>query len=132
MKEPKVLLTMKDVKRYDIIKEVLTKRLKGIEASELLGITPVHLSRLKKKVKEQGLKGLMRCGREAPNKKIDGLSTAVSELYSKYYYDFNVSHFNEKLLEIHKTKLSYESVRQILISQGLHIPRKKKICLTDS
>jgi len=127
MKEPKVLLTMKDIKRYEIIKEVLAKKLKGIQASELLGITPVHFSRLKKKVQIHGIQGILRRGRESPNKKIDALSDTVTGLYKKYYYDFNISHFNEKLSEVHKINLSYESVRQILIAQGIHTPRKKKI-----
>lgn len=127
MKEPKVLLTMKDIKRYEIIKEVIAKKLKGIQASELLGITPIHFSRLKKKVQTHGIQGILRLGREAPNKKIDAISDKVADLYKKYYYDFNVSHFNEKLAEIHKIHLSYESVRQILIAQGIHTPRKKKI-----
>ena len=127
MKEPKVLITMKDIQRYDIIKEVLAKKLKGIEASEVLGITPVHFSRLKQKVKSYGLKGILRKGREAPNKKTDKFKDRVTELYKKHYYDFNVIHFNEKLSEIHKIKLSYETVRQILISEGLHKQKKKKI-----
>jgi len=127
MKEPKVLLTMKDIKRYEIIKEVLAKKLKGIQASEILGITPVHFSRLKKKVQLHGIHGILRRGRKAPNKKIDALSDKVADLHKKYYFDFNMCHFNEKLHEIHRIHLSYESVRQILIAQGLHTPRKKKI-----
>ena len=127
MKEPKVLLTMKDLKRHEIIKEVLAKRLNGIQASEVLGITPVHFSRLKKKVHLHGIQGILRHGREAPNKKTDILSGKVTTLREKYYYDFNISHFNEKLTEIHKINLSYETVRKILIAQGLHTPRKKKI-----
>jgi len=127
MNEPRILLTMKDVQRYDIIKEVMSKKLTGIEASELLGITPVHFCRLKKKVQATGLSGLIRQGRDAVNKKIDKLTKSVSDLYETYYYDFNVSHFNEKLLEIHKIKLSYETVRQILISSGLHKTKKKRI-----
>ena len=99
MKEPKVLLTMKDLKRHEIIKEVLAKRLKGIQASEVLGITPVHFSRLKKKVQIHGIQGILRPGREAPNKKIDILSDKVVDLYNKYYYDF-------RMLKLYQTQLS--------------------------
>ncbi len=94
MKEPKVLLTMKDIKKHEIIKEVLAKRLKGIQACEVLGITPVHFSRLKKKVQLHGIQGILRPGREAPNKITNLLSDKVTALYKKYYYDFNISHFN--------------------------------------
>jgi len=127
MKEPRLIVTMKDIKRHTIIQDVLAKRLKGTEAAELLGIHYIHLLRLKKKVAESGIHGILRRGREAPNKKIDKLSKIVGNLYRKYYYDFNVSHFNEKLLEHHGISLSYESVRRILIMEGLHNPRRKKI-----
>lgn len=120
MKEPKVLLTMKDLKRHEIIKDVIDKNLTGIQASEVLGITPVHFSRLKKKVQLHGIQGILRLGREATNKKVDIFSDKVTFLRKKLYYDFNISHFNEKLTEVHKINLSYETVRKILIAQGLH------------
>ncbi len=127
MKEPKVLVTMKDIQRYKIIKDVLEKRFKGVEASEILGITPVHFSRLKKKVKLTGINGLLRKNRQSPNKKIDKLAEEVAKLYEKYYWDFNVMHFKEKLWENHKIKLSYESVRKVLIIKDLHKVKKKRI-----
>lgn len=42
---------MKDVKKYDILKQVIAKQLKGTEAAILQGYHPVHISRLKKKIK---------------------------------------------------------------------------------
>jgi len=127
MEDTKLLVTMKDIKRHDIIQDVLAKRLKGTEAAELLGIHYIHFLRLKKKVETSGIHGILRHGREAPNKKIDKLSKIVAKLYRKYYYDFNMSHFNEKLSEHHGISLSYESVRQILILERLHNPRKKLV-----
>jgi len=125
--EPRLLVTMKDIKRHDLIQDVLAKRLKGTEAAELLGIHYIHFLRLKKKIAESGINGILRHGREAPNKKIDKFSKIVAKLYKKYYYDFNVSHFNEKLSQHHGITLSYESTRRILIREELHTPRKKKI-----
>lgn len=127
MNEQKVIITMKDIHRYEIIKDAIAKRLKGTEAAILLGVHYIHFLRLKKKVKLSGLRGILRKSREAPNKKIDKIMNTISDLYRKYYYDFNISHFREKLSEIHKIKLSYESLRQILINEGIHTPRKKKI-----
>ena len=126
MKEPKVLVTMKDIQRYKVIKDVLEKKLKAISASQILGLSYIHLLRLKKKVKEYGFRGLLRCGREAPNKIPDKLADKVVELRKKYYYDFNILHFKDKLEEVHKMHLSYESIRQILIHAKEHYPKKKK------
>lgn len=126
MKEPKVLVTMKDVQRYRIIKDVLEKKLKAISASQILGLSYIHLLRLKKKVKEHGFKGILRHGRKAPNKISDKLADTVVELRKKHYYDFNIMHFKDKLDEVHKIHLSYETTRQILIQAKEHYPKKKK------
>ena len=127
MNEPKILVTMKDIQRFKIINDVIEKKLNGVQACLILGITAVHFSRLKKKVKLYGIQSLFRKSRPAPNKKINKFFDTVAELYQKYYYDFNVMHFKEKLLVNHNINLSYESVRKILIIKELHTPKKKKI-----
>lgn len=127
MKEPKVLVTMKDVQRYKIIKDVLDKRLKAISASSILNLSYIHLLRLKQKVKKYGFRGLLRSGRDAPNKLAEKLVDKVIELRKKYYHDFNIMHFKDKLDEIHKIHLSYESIRKILIQAQEHYPKKKRI-----
>ena len=102
MKEPKVLVTMKDVQRYRILQDVLAKRLKATEASQILDLSYIHLLRLKKKLKEQGFRGLLRRGRDAPNKLPKELINQVISLRKKYYYDFNIMHLKDKLKEAHK------------------------------
>ena len=126
MKEPKVLVTMKDIQRYRIIKDVLDKRLKAISASQILSLSYIHLLRLKKKVKEHGFRGILRHGRDAPNKIPEQLINKVVVLRKKYYYDFNIMHLKDKLDEVHKIHLSYESIRKILIQAKEHYPKKKK------
>jgi len=126
MKEPKVLVTMKDIKRYSVIKDVLEKKIKAIQAAQALGLSYIHTLRLKKKVKELGFKGILRAGRDAPNKIPDKLADKVSGLYRKYYRGFNILHFKDRLDEIHKIHLSYESIRKTLIQAKEHYPKKKK------
>ena len=120
-------LTMKDVKKYDILKQVIAKELKAKEAAILLGYHPVHISRLKKKVIASGIQGILRPKRPSNRKLPDSLKERVKNLYQQIYYDFNIRHFNDKLQEIHKITLSYETVRQILISKRIHTPKKKKL-----
>ena len=127
MKEPKVLVTMKDVQRYQVIKNVLEKKLKAIQASQILRLSYIHLLRLKKKVKEAGFKGILRAGREAPNKLPEKLKEITAILYKEHYHDFNIMHFKDKLDEIHNIHLSYETIRQILIQAKEHHPKRKKI-----
>ncbi len=127
MKEPKVLVTMQDIQRYRILKDVIEKKLKAVQASVILGISYIHTLRLKQKVVQAGLKGLLRPGREAPNKIPDEKIKLIASLYKKYYWDFNIMHFKDKLAQLHNISLSYESIRKILIKENIHQPKKKKI-----
>jgi hypothetical protein len=34
--------------------------------------------------------------------------------------------FRDKLIELHKIRINYESLRQILIKEGLHGPKRKR------
>jgi transposase len=58
--QQKLLATMKDMQRYKVLKDVIDKRLKGSEAVHILGLSCVHISRLKKRFLEEGFNGLLR------------------------------------------------------------------------
>jgi transposase len=128
MKEQKLLVTMKDVQRYRVLKDVIAKKLKGSEAAELLNLSYIHISRLKKRLLEGGFEALLRKPPpRPPNQKIsDSDVQRILKLRKEIYYDFNIMHLMDKLDEIHKMPYSYESIRQILIKHGLHSPKKKK------
>lgn len=50
MKGEKLLVTMADIKRYRVLRDVIEKKLKGTEAAQLLNLSVVHVSRLKKQL----------------------------------------------------------------------------------
>ena len=124
----KLLVTMKDIQRYKVLRDVLEKRLKGVEAASLLNLTPVHISRLKAKLLLGGFENILRKPPPLPpNLKISGADLQkVLKLRKELYYDFNIMHFMDKLHEVHKMPYCYESIRQILIKHSLHNPKKKK------
>lgn len=125
----KLLVTMKDIQKYRVIKEIIEKKLKAYEAVDLLDLSYVHISRLKKRVLNEGFEGLLRkVSINPPNKKIfDSTTNEILNLRKDFYYDFNIMHFKDKLEENHNIHLCYESLRQILIKTGYHHPKKKKI-----
>lgn len=129
MNEPKIIVTMKDIKRYQTLKDVIEKRLTGIQASEILGLTNVHVSRLKKKVLGGGFDALLRKPPTvSPNTKVSNKQIeSIITLRRERYYDFNINHFKEKLNEKHHLPYCYTTIRNILVNEGLHTPRKKKI-----
>lgn len=124
----KLLVTMKDIQRYKVLKDVIERKLTGVEAASILGISPVHASRLKAKLIAGGLEEILRKPPPLPpNRKIsDATVEKILKLRKELYYDFNVMHFMDKLHEVHKMPYCYESVRQLLIRHSLHSPKKKK------
>ena len=124
----KLFVTMKDIQRYKVLKDVLEKKLTGIEAAAILNLTPVHISRLKAKLASGGFEEILRKPPPlSPNKRIsDATVEKILKLRKELYYDFNVMHFMDKLHEVHKMPYCYESVRQLLIRHNLHSPKKKK------
>ena len=128
MDQQKLLVTMKDIQKYKVLRDVTEKKLKGTQAAQLLNLTPVHISRLKKRFLKEGFHGLLRRSPTSrPNRKIDDKDVEkILKLRKELYYDFNIMHFMDKLHEVHKLPYCYESIRQILIKHNEHFPKKKK------
>jgi hypothetical protein len=126
MDERRFSVTMRDITRYRILMDCLEKKIKATQASQLLGLSYIHTLRLKKKVAQSGLDGLLRPYRPSPKKTPEDRANLIANLYRDLYPDFNILHFKDKLADTHKIFLSYESIRQILINAGLHKPRRKR------
>jgi len=124
----KLLVTMKDIQRYKVLKDVVDKKLKGIEAASLLNLTPVHISRLKAKLLAGGFEEILRKPPPLPpNRKMsESEARKILKLRKELYYDFNIMHFRDKLHEVHRIPYCYESIRQLLIKNNLHNPKRKK------
>lgn len=126
--ELKIPVTMKDIQRYQVIKDCLDRKAKAVQASLALGLSYRHLLRLKQKVAKLGIHGLLRPKRTAHNKIPESKANIIAGIYKEHYEEFNLNimHFMDKLRDIHKIKLSYESIRKILIKNNLHHPKTKK------
>lgn len=127
MLEPRYIVTMKDIQKYKVLKDVLDKKIKGIQAALILGVHPVHICRLKQRLLKEGFQGLLRPRHSPSNKIPESKARIIAALYREHYPDFNIMHFKDKLAEIHRIRLSYESLRKILVAKGIHAPKKKKI-----
>jgi len=104
-----------------VLKDVIEKRIKATEASLLLNLSYVHVSRLKSRLLRDGFMGLLRkTPPSPPNKKITAETiNEILRLRRGLYYDFNIMHLKDKLEENHNIHLSYESLRKILIKRLL-------------
>ena len=121
-------MSPKEVKKYDIIKKVISEEINGSDAAKLLNLTVRHIRRLKKKVKEEGIKGLIHGSRgKIGNRRIpDKEKQKIITLLHEHYSDFGPLLASEKLEERHKIKRDKGTIRTIMITEGLWEPKRKK------
>ncbi|MBU2540117.1 ISNCY family transposase [Patescibacteria group bacterium] len=124
-----ITMTQKEVNRYEIIKELLSKKIDGAEAAKLLSRSVRQIKRIKAVVKCLGIKGIIHGnrGKVSHNKTCPVILAKAKKYLHKDYHDFNPLLAQEKLFEINKVKLSKETVRKLMISEQLWKPRKKGI-----
>lgn len=123
-----IIMSEKEVKKYDIIKKLINKELNGSEAASTLNLSTRHVRRLKKRVKEKGIKGLIHNHRgKASNRKTpDKERKKIIKLLHEHYYDFGPTLAMEKLDELHGLKRDKGTIRSILINEKLWVPKQKK------
>ncbi len=124
------LLTMstKELSRLEVMQRLKDKRLVQKEAAAILGLSIRQVKRLWQKYQKEDAKGLIskRRGQVSNNRVDAGVSQKALDLIKKKYADFGPTLAHEKLLEIHKVQLSRESVRKLMIAEGVWKPRRAK------
>jgi transposase len=125
--EELITLTMEGQKRYEVIKESLKKLIKVKEASYMPGISIRQVYRLRKRVREEGIKGIIhRLRGKVSSRKIKrDTQDTIKRLYKEKYFSFNISHFTEYLNEEEGIKISREYVRKLLREEGIY-PKNPK------
>lgn len=116
------------MKREEIILRAYAKKISWIEAAAILGMSCRHLRRVREAYDKWGFDGLQdaRVGRESPRRVPIAVVEEVLRLYRDEYFDFNVLHFHEKLVEKHAMTVSYTWVKALLQGAGMVArPRKK-------
>ncbi len=123
----KISLTMKEAKRFDVIQMALRGEVSMSKAAEVLGVCLRQAYRIKKKIKEKGVKGVVHGNRGSccKRKLSEKIERRIVDLRKGKYKGFNDTHFTEKLLA-EGIKLSREKVRRVLRKAGIASPRKRK------
>ena len=121
-------MSQKDLNKYDIIQSSLRKEITVEKAAELLHLTERQIYNLRAKVKEKGAKGLVHGNRGKPsNRRIpEKERQKIIKLLCQYYSDFSPTHASEKLDTIHGIKRDPKTIRQIMIEEGLWIPKRHR------
>ena len=113
-------MSQRELTRLEVIQRVKRKTLKQRQAAELLSLSVRQVKRLCKAYQGHGAAGLIskRRGRSSNNRLPEKTINKARRLLRARYYDFGPTLAAEKLA-IEGVALSVETVRQLLIREGL-------------
>lgn len=121
-------MSEKEIKKTEMMSQLAEKQITQRIAAEHLGISVRQVKRLWNKYQKQGTEGLINKSRGKPShhQLDDEVKKRVVDLILERYRDFGPTLATEKLLEVHGIKISDESVRKIMIAEGLWKNRRKR------
>jgi len=120
-------LSQKELARYGVVQNTIEGHLNVDLAAEELCLSRRQVFRLKRKLEEKGIEGLIHGnrGRASPRRISDRLRDTINYLYQGKYVGFNISHFTEMLEEREGIFICRETVRGILLQKGSYKKKKK-------
>lgn len=129
MSEWELRVSQREIHRIHVVRLTIEGRETVGRGAKLLGISSRQMKRLRRKMKERGVEGLLHGSRgKAPwNKTVSEKVKQVVELARGRYQGFNDTHLTEKLKEKEKIALSRPTVRTILRQAGIAAVRKRGV-----
>jgi transposase len=121
-------MSAKELNRLEVMQRLSRKQMSQKEAGRMLELSVRQIKRLLKAYRAQGAVGLVskHRGRKANNRLSAEVRKQALNLLKTKYQGFGPTLAHEKLVEKEKLQLSAESVRQLMIAEGLWKPRKAK------
>lgn len=116
-----IRMSKKERESLVVLERVKRGEMKLAEAARVLGISYRQCGRRMRRYKEEGAAGLVhRLRGGSGNRKVgDEARTAITELYRGRYEGFGPVLFAEKLGVDHGVGIDHETVRRLLIKEGL-------------
>jgi transposase len=121
-------MSAKELNRSEVMQRLSEKRMSQKEAGRILGLSVRQIKRLLRAYRQKGPAGLVskHRGRKANNRLPEEVKKRALNLLKTKYKGFGPTLAHEKLVEREKLKLSDESVRKLMIEEGLWKARKAK------
>ncbi len=119
---------MKEADRVYVIGQVTEKRLGQRQAAERLGLSVRQVKRLVARYRERGPSGLVsgHRGKRSNNALTESVRREALALVRERYVDFGPTFACEKLVEAHGLRLSAETLRQWMMSDGLWCAKARR------
>ena len=129
MSERELRVRQREIHRMHVVRLTIEGRETVGRGAKLLGISARQMKRLRRKMKERGVAGLLHAkrGKAAWNKTASEKIKQVLGLARGRYQGLNDTHFTEKLKEKEKIGLSRPTVRRILRGAGIAAVRKRGV-----
>ncbi len=123
-----LLMSKLELTRLDIIERLKDKRLTQPQAAAILGLSLRQVKRLARAYRQDDAQGLIskRRGQPSNNRLPHQIKEEAISLIRSTYHDFGPTLAHEKLVESHGLRLSRESVRQVMVAEGLWQPKRAK------
>jgi transposase len=129
MSEWELRVSQREIQRMHVVRLTMEGRETVGRGAKLLGISARQMKRLRRKMRERGVEGLLHGNRAkaAWNKTVSEKVKQVVELARGRYQGLNDTHLTEKLKEKEKIDLSRPVVRTILRQAGIAAVRKRGV-----
>lgn len=116
------------MKVQEVILRAFARQITWIQAAEILGRSPRQVRRMKSNYEKHGFHALFdgRIGKASPRRAPTEVVEEVFRLYREEYFDFNVKHFHEKLVEKHSIQVSYTWTKCLLQAAGFVAKEKPR------
>ena len=114
-------MSPEEVSRVQVLEELVQEHIKQGQAADRLGVTVRQIKRLKKAYKRDGTKALVskKRGRPSNHQLKPKIKSQALALIRQHYADFGPTRAHEKLTEQHHLKIGLETVRQLMMQDGL-------------
>ncbi len=121
-------MSIKEINRCEILKMANEKQVTQREGAKRIGVTERHFRRLLHNYRESGPEGIIsgHRGKISANRISKEKEEKILNRLKEDYQGFGPTLASEKLLERDGIKVSKETVRQIMITSGLHKPKPRK------
>ena len=128
MSKGMITMSHRERDRLSVIKSISCKQVTQMQAAAQLGLSVRQIKRLVARYRCDGDAGLVskRRGKQSNNRISDAVKEQSLALVKKDYPDFSPTFACEKLTEKHDLKLSVETLRQWMISEGLWQGKSRK------
>ncbi len=126
--EDRITMSQKESNRLYVIRQAIDRTINQEQAAALLKLSSRQVRRIVRSVKQEGIGGICHRsrGKRAHNRIAERIKEKATALCRDTYKEFGPTHASEKLLEIHKIKVSDETLRGWFQQEQIPYKSRKK------